>query len=33
MSAMLDAIRGKEKLTLREKIMRKLFSIVARLLP
>lgn len=33
MSAMLDALRAKEKLTLREKIMRKLFSIVARLIP
>lgn len=31
--AMLDALRAKEKLTLREKVLRKLFSIVARFMP
>ena len=33
MSAMLDALRAKQKLTLREKIMRKLFSLASRLMP
>jgi tetratricopeptide (TPR) repeat protein len=33
MSAMLDALRAKEKLTLREKFMRKLFALASRLLP
>lgn len=33
MSSMLDALRNKEKLTLREKILRKLYSIVARFMP
>ncbi len=33
MSAMLDALRAKEKLTLREKFMRWLFSLVSRLMP
>jgi tetratricopeptide (TPR) repeat protein len=33
MSAMLDALRAKQNLTLREKILRKLFSIVSRLMP
>jgi tetratricopeptide (TPR) repeat protein len=33
MSAMLDALRTKEKLTFREKILRKLFSLVSRLMP
>lgn len=33
MSAMLDALREKEKLTLRERFMRWLFSVASRLLP
>ena len=33
MSAMLDALKSKDKLSLREKIIRKLFSIVSRLMP
>jgi tetratricopeptide (TPR) repeat protein len=33
MSSMLDALRAKEKLNLREKILRKLFSIVAGFMP
>jgi len=33
MGAMLDSLRSKEKLTMREKIMRKLFSTVSRLMP
>jgi tetratricopeptide (TPR) repeat protein len=33
MSSMLDALRAKEKLTLREKILRKLYSIAAGFMP
>jgi tetratricopeptide (TPR) repeat protein len=33
MSSMLDALRNKEKLTLREKILRKLYSIAAGFMP
>jgi hypothetical protein len=33
MSAMLDALRAKEKLTVRERFLRWLFSVASRMLP